>query len=211
MMELKFLNDPDPEKAQQKKNILAFSLALIFMILVTMWMSYGSKESISSGGPDEDVKLKVIQYIDFRCRSSALAASSVRRLRVEYADDMDFEIRHFPLEFHRGSDIAAQASECARDQGHFWQFHDYLFNLTSEGVNVGTRNALDGVAKEMGLDMSRYEACMRFQKYGPLVLRHIELGRSQGVRGTPTFFIGDEAIIGYKSHEQISEMIEAKI
>ena len=53
---------------------------------------------------------------------------------------------------------AAQAAECAADQGQFWPYHDLLF-AKQAGENQGafTKDKLIGLARELKLDLVKFE------------------------------------------------------
>ncbi len=92
---------------------------------------------------------------------------------------------------------AAQASECAADQGKFWEYHDLLFERQN-GENQGafTKDKLIGFAKDMGLDMTKFEPCLTNDQTLSRVQTDTQEGQEAGVRGTPTFFINGQALVG---------------
>lgn len=60
---------------------------------------------------------------------------------------------------------AAQASECAADQGQFWAYHDLLFSRQA-GENQGafTKDKLLAMAQELKLDMIQFGPCLKNDK-----------------------------------------------
>jgi len=60
---------------------------------------------------------------------------------------------------------AAEASECAADQGKFWEYHDLVFSRQA-GENQGafTKDKLLGMAQELKLDMTKFEPCLRMTR-----------------------------------------------
>jgi protein-disulfide isomerase len=102
-------------------------------------------------------------------------------------------VRHFPLtSIHRHALDAAQAAECAADQGKFWEYADIAFARQPEM----SREALLVWAKEVSLDASRFEPCLASASKRALVLSEYEEGRENGVEGTPTFFVNGEKVDG---------------
>jgi protein-disulfide isomerase len=91
---------------------------------------------------------------------------------------------------------AAQAAECAADQGKFWQYHDLLFDK------------LVGFAKELGLDMTKFEPCLKNDQTLARVQADQEEGSEAGVRGTPTFFINSVPLVGAQPIENFRSAIE---
>src|SRR3990172_4191105 len=73
-------------------------------------------------------KVVFTEYSDFQCPACGYAEPIIRTLRSEYKDRIAFRYVHFPLtSIHPNAFPSAEASECANDQGQFWQYHDKLF------------------------------------------------------------------------------------
>jgi protein-disulfide isomerase len=104
---------------------------------------------------------------------------------------------------------AAQAAECAADQGKFWAYHDLLFGRQN-GENQGafTKDNLIGFGKELGLDMAQFEPCVREDKTLARVQEDTQEGQKFGVRGTPTFFVNGRPMVGAQPIEAFQKMIE---
>ena len=67
----------------------------------------------------------------------------------DYGDKIKFTYRHFPLSFHASAQKAAEAYECAKDQGKGWEMYDKLFTLSGKSqLNIDTINV---AAKEIKL------------------------------------------------------------
>ncbi len=91
--------------------------------------------------------------------------------------------------------LAAQASECAGEQGAFWPFHDKLYQ-NQGGINSGafSEENLVRFAGELGLDADALSGCLASGRYRDTVMQDRALGIANGVNSTPTIFItrGDE-------------------
>ncbi len=75
----------------------------------------------------------MIEFSDFQCPYCSRALPTVNQVLSEYGDKVLFAYKHFPLtQIHPLAQKAAEASECARDQGKFWEFHDKLFATQQE-------------------------------------------------------------------------------
>ena len=92
---------------------------------------------------------------------------------------------------------AAQAAECAADQGKFWEYHDLLFSR-QKGENQGAfvKDNLVGFAKELNLDMAKFEPCLRNDQTLARVQADTSEGQQYGVTGTPTFFVNGKPLVG---------------
>lgn len=107
------------------------------------------------------------------------------------------------------SQTAAVASECAADQGKFWEYHDLLYN-NQQGENQGAfeQPKLIALAGELGLDMATFEACLTEGKTLDRVQSDIAEGQQFGVRGTPAFFVNGRPLSGALPFDQFQQVIE---
>lgn len=82
-------------------------------------------------GP-EKAKIVLVEYSDFECPFCARAYPTVKQILEAYPGDVKVVYKHFPLvSIHTNAQKAAEASECAADQGKFWEYHDKLFEISS--------------------------------------------------------------------------------
>ncbi|CAG0933157.1 hypothetical protein TFLX_02944 [Thermoflexales bacterium] len=107
---------------------------------------------------------------------------------------------------------SAQAAECAADQGKFWEYHDLLFARWN-GENQGTfaKDNLIGFAKELNLDMAKFEPCLQNDETLQRVMDDTQEGRQVGVTGTPTFFINGKPLVGAQPAEVFQAEIDAAV
>ncbi len=136
-----------------------------------------------------DGKVRIVEFSDFQCPACGAAEPTVRKILAEFGDRVKLTYRHFPLSsIHPFAQKAAEASECAAEQGRFWEMHGKLFqnqqNLKSDD--------LKRYAQDLGLDTSIFNACLASGKMGPVVASDLSYGLSIGVDSTPTFFINGE-------------------
>ncbi len=153
---------------------------------------------LSSRGPhpssNPDAPVVVVEYADLQCSACRSAHENiVKPLLEHFGTRIRFEMRHFPLtSMHRHALDAAQAAECAADQGKFWEYADIAFARQREM----SREALLVWAEEISLDAPRFEACLASESKRALVFSEYEEGREKGVEGTPTFFVNGERVEG---------------
>jgi protein-disulfide isomerase len=136
-------------------------------------------------GPDR-APVVVVEYGDFECPSCKNAATAVKMLLGNFPEEVRFIFRHFPLELpHPHALAAAEAAECAGEQGKFWQMHDLLF---ANQAHLDAKH-LHGYAEELELDMAQFTAEMDDHFYLQRVREHVEGGKRSRVHGTPGFFV----------------------
>ena len=125
---------------------------------------------------------------------------------------MNLKYFHFP-HINDDSYLAAHATECAGEQGSFWQYHDNLYEKQGEGGRGLER--LEEFAEDLGLDTARFSACMEARTYDGVIQRDINLALRNEVSVTPTIFVlsTDPNQTGTKfdgspSFEEISAVID---
>lgn len=103
---------------------------------------------------------------------------------------------------------AAEASECANEQGQFWQYHDTLF-LNQRGENLGafSDDALRNFAIALGLDQEAFDACLDSGRYRSQIAADRSQAEELGVGSTPSFWINGELITGLLEFEQFQTII----
>jgi len=107
-----------------------------------------------------------------------------------------FVYKDLPLDsLHPNARTTHIASECADEQGKFWEYHDVLFEKQSEWQRLSSTDlssTLTAYASDLGLQSASFETCMQSQEIADEVNRDTLEAASFGTTGTPTFFIGNE-------------------
>ncbi len=155
-----------------------------------------------------DPPLTIVEYGDFQCPAcGAFFEQSLPAIRARYIDTgkVRWIFRHFPLRsIHPFAESAAQAAECAADQGEFWAYHDTLFerqpNLSDED--------LKSYAADLGLDQAAFDDCLDSGEKADRVQRDVNSGNDLGISGTPGFLIGDQVIVGALDTMTFGAMID---
>ncbi len=76
-----------------------------------------------------DAKVTIVEFSDFECPFCVRAFPTVQQIVETYPNDVRLVYKHLPLtNIHPNAERAAIASECARDQGKFWELHDKMFS-----------------------------------------------------------------------------------
>ena len=82
----------------------------------------------------KDAKVSLVTFSDFECPYCGRFAPTVDQVLADYGDKIRFTFRHFPLSFHTNAQKAAEAFECAKEQGINMEMHDKLFELSNNGT-----------------------------------------------------------------------------
>lgn len=128
----------------------------------------------------------LIEYGDFECPSCCQAHGALNIMFSHFGAQLRFVFRHFPLrEVHPHAELAAEAAEAAGAQGKFWPMYELLF---TNSQHLKEKHLLD-YARQVGLDLPRYQYEMNDHVYLQRVQEHVLSGRHFGVRSTPAFYV----------------------
>jgi protein-disulfide isomerase len=149
----------------------------------------------------------VTEYSDFECPACGMAETIVRTLRSEYRDRIAFRYVHFPLtNIHPDAFKAAEASECANDQGKFWEYHDKLYE-NQRGLGTGLYYS---IAKSLDLNFSQFKQCFDTDATKDVVMRDLRESLGKNLRGTPSFFVNDIPVENF-AYENLKKIIDEEL
>jgi len=106
---------------------------------------------------------------------------------------------------------AAEASECAKEQGKFWEYHNWLYQNQapeSDLAYYSKTNLTKYAGNIAGIDTVRFASCLNKGAYSKNVAKDLSQGQSAGVTGTPTVFINGVAIVGAQPYAVFKSAIE---
>lgn len=153
---------------------------------------------------DKNAPVTMIEYSDFECPFCGRVQPTLEQILEEYDGQVNLVFRHFPLSFHQNAQKAGEASECAADQGKFWEMHDKMFeNQTALDVD-----SLKGYAKELGLNTSTFNSCLDSGKHSQKIKDGLTDGSQYGVQGTPATFVNGTMVSGAQPYENFKAAVE---
>jgi Na+/H+ antiporter NhaA len=154
----------------------------------------------------EDAPVTLLEYGDFECPYCGRAEQVIRELLTSFGEDVRYVWRHLPLnDVHPNAQFAAEASEAACAQGHFWEMHDTL--LGHQGDLHPSHLAT--YAAELGLDSQRMLSELHRREYASRVSEDVASADESGVSGTPTFFINGRRHYGSYDIDTLSASVTA--
>jgi protein-disulfide isomerase len=151
--------------------------------------------------------VEIIEFSDFQCPFCLNAFPTVKQILATYGDRVRVVYRHYPLANHPRARPAAEAAQCADEQGKFWPYHDRLFGDQSRLSDADLKQH----AAELGLDAAQFNACYESKKYGADVDADIEAGNDAGVSGTPAFYINGRMLSGAQPFEAFRRIIDEEL
>ena len=162
----------------------------------------------------DSAALEVVEFGDFECPgcgSFATLAEPDIRARLVGTGLIRFRFMDFPLSMHPNTWPAHLASWCAGEQGKFWEMHDAIFmNQDRWNTQATSRpeRVLGGLAKQVGLNMDQYDACMSSRKYQQQIRANVDEGNRRGVSGTPTFVFGSKMVREPLSYDEFKKYVD---
>jgi len=157
----------------------------------------------------------IVEFSDFECPlCSRFHNETGKKIKEAYVDTGKVQLiyKDFPLyNIHPYAMISAKAGECAYSQGKFWEMHDFLFENERAWQTADARNVLINAAGEFNLNKENFTACLDKEDTLRKIGEDFYEGQLFEVRGTPTFFINGKIVVGFKTFEEMSELIEAEL
>ena len=190
------------------QNLVAFGLTL--ELSNTLSFSLFPIE-VADFGPDRLVLgekgVMIREFSDFQCPyCKQLSTQVLPTIKKQWVENgrARLSYRHLPLhEIHPQAIPAAEASECAAEQGKFFEYHDAIF---AKGISIYDR------AREVGLNMTLFQNCLGQEQIKLRVQAERSLANRLGLNSTPTVFVGPFRLpnaLDINSYERYLKMAEA--
>jgi protein-disulfide isomerase len=166
-----------------------------------------STDGDPSIGP-EDAPVTIIEFGDYQCPyCQSWYQQTFDQLMANYPGQIRFVYRDLPLPGHPESLPAAEAANCAGEQGDYWKFHDALYN----GQYSLGRTAYEQYAADQGLDMAAFSACLDDHRYQDEIKADAADATRFGLNGTPSFVINGRILIGSRPFEDFKAIIDEEL
>jgi protein-disulfide isomerase len=117
--------------------------------------------------------------------------------------------RHL-LQLGDGSELLAEYSECAADQGKFWQMRRALYAAQSTAYSDAHAGAAQAAA-QAGADIAALDACVSAHTHQAMVEADYAASIKEGVRARPVFVIGARTLLGSQRIETFKQIIDAAL
>ncbi len=164
-------------------------------------------DGFPSLGP-ADAPITLVEFADFQCPyCRQWEQQTYQPLLAAYPGKIRFVFRDFPLtSIHPNAMPAAEAAQCAHEQGQFWAYHDKLF-----GSEELSDEIYQQYAQDLGLDMDKFNACLTNHTYASNIQADSDFAVNLGVNSTPTFFINGLAVIGAQPLGSFTNVIDKEL
>jgi protein-disulfide isomerase len=131
----------------------------------------------------------VVEFTDLECPfCQRFENVTLPTLKANYIDSgkIQFVGMDLPLSMHSDAQQAAEAAQCAGDQGKFWELRVALFGH----ADAPTGEVVLDSAKSLGLDLKQFQSCLDTNKYHDRVAAEVDTAAALDIHATPTFVIG---------------------
>jgi protein-disulfide isomerase len=157
--------------------------------------------------------IEITEYADYQCpfcqTFATLQMPTIEERLIE-SGRLRWRYRDFPLQQHQFARLAAHSAACADEQGKYWEQHDRIYE--GQGEWSAARDAGDHFreyAREIGLDLQRYDECMEAGRYAGRIQASYEEGVRAGVSSTPTLLVAGRLYRGRIDSDAIRRLVDS--
>jgi len=149
----------------------------------------------------------IVEFSDFQCPFCGRVEGAIQQVLEKYKDKVRFVYRDFPLSIHPMAPKAAEAAQCANEQGKFWGFHDALYGDQTKLAQTD----LEATAARLGLNVEQFKSCLNSGKFTAEVNKDMADAQKAGVSSTPSFFINGVPLVGAQGYQAFADIIDREL
>ncbi|MFL5460734.1 MAG: DsbA family protein [Gemmatimonadales bacterium] len=161
----------------------------------------------------KDAPVEITEFADYQCpfcQTFATLQMPTIEDRLVNSGRLRWRYRDFPLQQHQFARLAAHSAACADEQGKYWAQHELIYQGQSEWAAARDAGPLfRNYARTAGLDLGRYDSCMKSGKYAGRIQASYNEGVQLGVSSTPTLLIGNRLYRGRLDSDAIIKMVDS--
>ncbi len=156
--------------------------------------------------------VEVIEYADYQCPGCAnfetVQWPTIKERLVD-TGKLRWRYRDFPLNIHPHSRLAAHAAACADEQGRFMEYKRGIYDTQNEwSFQRDASKHFRSLARSFGLDVARYDECMKSAKFAGRIQASLDEGTKAGVNSTPSLIIGGR-IYGSLPYDELKAIVDS--
>jgi protein-disulfide isomerase len=207
------------KKSRKTANRIAMGAMVIFVLLVIVYSIKSiRKVNLADSGNrpfqgNSASKVIVSEFSDFQCPACKGAEPNIKQLLKDYEGKIKFVFYNYPLtQNHQWAMLAAEAAQCANDQGKFWPYHDFLYDRQDVwSKDSDPKKLFKGYAVELALNGEAFNSCLEGGKNRSLIADDQGVGDALNIQSTPTLFINQQRIIGGNSLFELKQALDSEI
>jgi protein-disulfide isomerase len=182
------------------KTVFLFILSIFFLAACTTNTGDTNPRTLGNA----NAKILIEEFSDPECPACGVVSPQVEQIVRENPDLARLEYYHFPLSYHKNAFIASEASECAGDQGKFFEYLDTIYANQSSL----SEDYLYDVADSLSLDRAAFDSCLENHDYKAKILAQMAEGKRRQLPGTPTLFVNGQ-MVRYSDAETFKAYLES--
>jgi protein-disulfide isomerase len=161
----------------------------------------------------DSTKVEITEYADYQCpfcqTFDELQFPTIKQRLID-TGRLRWRYRDFPLQQHPFSRLAAHSAACADEQGKYWEQHRRIYEGQQDWAESSdAAPAFRRDAQLNGLELARYDACMKSAKYAGRIQASYDEGVRAGVNSTPTLLIGGRLYQGRLDSDAIARLVDS--
>lgn len=190
--------------------LVVFCTVLVASTWATRAMARGNKvddavrvvanwqEIARTGHTDGSVTapVTVVVFADYQCVGCAAFHSMLQAAKRVMPGELRVVTRHFPLMIHTQAAAAANAVECAAEQGRFAQMEDVLYAAQD---SIGRISWSSFAVRAEVRDTVVFSSCVRKGRFEAAVERDRQVAKGLAFKGTPTYLVNGALHFGAPS------------
>ena len=161
----------------------------------------------------DSAPVEITEFADFSCPHCAVFAiveMPYVRERLIATGRLKWRFMDFPLQGNINSPAAHLAAGCAAEQGRFFEMMDAIFNRQNEwAADRRADRKLRDYARQVGLDLDRFDTCVETKHAQPLVDADYAEGERIGVQGTPAFVVNGRLWPSVLRYDEIKAIVDS--
>ncbi|HLD88750.1 MAG TPA: DsbA family protein [Candidatus Nanoarchaeia archaeon] len=174
-----------------KKSIKYVIYALIILMVAYFVFKFVSAPKYPDIYTPKDIlgnktgKVVIVEFSDLQCPACARAHPVLKQIYREHINDISIEFYHYPLPIHEFGALAAEGTECANDQGKFWDFVEMAYANQKDL----SKKSLKRIAEQIELNSTLFNSCLDSGAKRSIVNADTREGNLKNIKGTPTFYV----------------------
>src|SRR5215210_8361477 len=160
-----------------------------------------------------DAPVEITEFADYQCpfcQTFATLQMPTIEDRLIKAGRLRWRYRDFPLQQHQFARLAAHSAACADEQGKYWDQHERIYQGQQEwAASSSAAPIFRKYAQAAGLDVGRYDSCMKSGKYAGRIQADYNSGVDLGVSSTPTLLVNGRLHRGRFDSDAITKLVDS--
>jgi len=192
-----------------KKSLLQFAV-LVGTCFGFVNSAFAGEGCVIAGPANAPITIE--EYADFECVYCAKGAEAMKKVLQDYQGKVKLVLRNMPLSAHPHAASAAKAFVAVwlQNPSVAYNFQETLFTNQSRLQNEGEEFLIEA-AKSLGVDIDRMKTDMQGDEVQKILAEDAALAKGYGFRGTPSFRIGSESVLGSRPYSEIKTIIDRQM